>query len=93
VLAACVKSRRHAGNFAGLARDVGARISDLDNFADRRLKTLPMPILQKLAVEFYGKNVIIDEATMLLKKAPSQFHPAPVAFGAVGLDGAGGHQR
>jgi len=56
VLRSAVQSRRRAGNFGGLARDLHVSIADLEAFADGG-KQLPEPILQALAKEMFSAKL------------------------------------
>ena len=62
VLREATKSRRRAGNFGGLARDLHVSISDLEAFADGG-EPLAEPVMQSLAREFF--NARLNDAGLL----------------------------
>ena len=66
VLRAVVRARRFKSHLSSLARDLNVPVGDLEDFVDSG-RELPMPVLQKLAREFFDAE--IDVATGLLRSA------------------------
>ena len=77
VLRAVVRARRFKSHLSLLARDLSVPVGDLEDFVDSG-RELPMPVLQKLAKEFFDAE--IDVATGLLRSA-NRNEPKPLRGG------------